>query len=237
MECLRIEEARRAICYPRPEAPLCDALIDELRSIGVECIVPMGRFRKAGIPILGSGWAGNVFAALWNAHLVAIKALKPNSRRKSMLREALLAKIASMYGVAPRVYTFTRRLIVMKLVNGSVLASYKPSDTARALLVLRRLLYKAYILDRLGIDHGELVRPGGQVMVEDDEPYIIDFDSASALRKPRNVTSLAAGLARIPWASRLVKPSSDPSVRTVLREYRRNPTLNNFEAVLDALGL
>ncbi len=236
-ERLSLWDARRAVCYPRPETRYCDRLIEELRNAGVECYVAIGRFRKPGVPLLGSGWAGNVFAAVWRGSIVAVKALRPDSRRRSMLRECLLIGVASMYGIAPKLYKCTLHALIYRLVNGVPLSLYTPSSDWEARLVLRRLLYKAYLLDRLGIDHGELVRPGGQVLIEDSEPWIIDFDSASAARKPRNLTSIAAGISRLPWVRRLVKPSNTPEVRSVLRAYRERPSLELFERVLEAMGL
>ena len=236
-EKLSLRDARRAVCYPRPEGSYCDRLVEELVKAGVEYYIAVGSFRKPGLPLLGSGWAGNVFAAVWRGRLVAVKALRPDSRRRSMLRECLLMGVASAYGVAPRLYSCTPHAVIYRLVDGEPLSLYRPRSGWEARLVLRRLLYKAYLLDRLGIDHGELVRPGGQVLVEDAEPWIIDFDSASARRKPRNLTSIAAGVSRLPWARGLVRPSETPEVRTVLRAYREKPSLTLFEEVLKALGL
>ncbi len=236
-ERLSLREARRAVCYPRPDTPYCDRLLEELEEAGVEYYVALGSYRKPGLPLLGSGWAGNVFAAVWRGVLVAVKALRPDSRRRSMLRECLLSSLAAAYGIAPRVYACTLHSIIYRLVRGPTLSRYKPGSRWEARLVLRRLLYKAYLLDRLGVDHGELVRPGGQVLVEDSEPWIVDFDSASARRKPRNLTSLAAGVSRLPWARSMVMPSNEPRVREALRRYRRSLSLEAFEEVLEAMGL
>ena len=236
-EKLSLWDARRAVCYPRPEDSYCYRLIEELVEAGVEYYLAIGRFSKPGLPLLGSGWAGNVFAALWHGELVAVKALRPDSRRRSVLRECLLMGVASAYGIAPRLFRCTLHALIYRLVEGVTLSTYKPRSSWEGRLILRRLLYKAYLLDRLGIDHGELVRPGGQVLVEESEPWIIDFDSASAKRRPRNLTSLAAGISRLEWAKGLVKPSNTPEVRSLLRAYRENPSLELFERILEAMGL
>ncbi len=233
---VRLREARRAICHPDPRSPLCSRVIEELERLGVEAYLPLGPRRlPGGYRLLGRGWAGNVFAALWRGEVVAVKVTAPDSRRHSMLRECLLASIASAVGVAPRIYACSRYAMVMRLVRGPRLSEYKPGARWEAYLVLRRLLYKAYLLDRLGIDHGELTRPGGQVLVEDAEPYIIDYDSASAARKPRNLTRLVAGLSRIDWVRGVARPSTDPAVREALRSYRAEPSLEKLEEVIRAV--
>ena len=235
-EVLTLREARGAICYPRPSSERCKRVLEELEALGIDGYAPIGSFRKPGLPLLGSGWAGNVFAATAGGMLVAVKVLRPDSRRVTMLRECLLASIAGAYGIGPRVYKCSLHAIVYELLPGPRLSAYRPASRLEARLVIKRLVYKAYLLDKLGIDHGELVRPGGQVLLGcDHDPYIIDYDSASATRKPRNVTSLAAGPQRLPWARQLVRPSSDPALREALRRYRLHPSLENLEAVLSLL--
>ena len=233
---LEPRRAKPAICHPEPESPLCSRILEELEALGVEAYVPVGERRlPGGLRLLGRGWAGNVFAAIWRGELVAVKVTAPDSRRPTILRECLLATLASAAGVAPRVYACSLHAMIMRLVRGPRLSAYQPRARWEAYLVVRRLLYKAYLLDRLGVDHGELTRPGGQVLLEDNEPYIIDYDSASAARRPRNVTRLAAGLSRIEWVRSIARPSSDPAVREALRRYRAEPTLENLEAVIEAM--
>ncbi len=231
-----LAEARVAICRPRPHSRQCDELIEELEEMGVEAYVPMGGYRVGGFKLLGSGWAGNVFAAIWRGVLVAVKALRPDSRRQSMLRECLMASLAAAPGVAPRVYRCGRRAMIYRLVRGTRLSEYH-GEPWRLRLVARRLLYKAYLLDITGVDHGELSRPGGQVLVENDDPYIIDYDSASVKRRPRNVTSVAAGISRLEAFQGVIRPSSDPEVRRALQLYKQRPSLDALEAIMEAMGL
>ncbi len=236
METLPLREAREAVCRPRPDSRHCEEVLAELEKLGVEAYVPLGGFTLSrGLRLLGAGWAGNVFAAIYDGEIVAVKVLRPDSRRRTILRECLLASLAAGLGVAPRVYRCGLRAMIMRLVRGVRLSSYKPPGRVEALLVVRLLLFRAYLLDRVGIDHGELVRPGGQVLVENHDPFIIDYDSASVLRRPRNVTRLAAGLWRVEHLRPYIKPSSEEGVRRALRAYRSNPTLETLEEVIRAL--
>ncbi len=235
IDCIPLGEgdAKNLLCYPRVIEPYCSRLLRALREAGVEEACSYGPHRlPSGYSILGSGWAGNVVALVWRGKLVAGKLLKPGSRRPSMLREALLAVVAGLYGIGPEVYQMSRWFILMRLIDGPRLGEYKASEPWRLWLVLRRLIYKAYLLDRLGIDHGELVRPEGQVLVEKDEPYIIDYDSASIERKPRNLTRLLTGL----WRLGLIK-RSPLELRDLLRSYRYKPSLELLNSILKALHL
>ncbi len=235
MNCIEVSDdsAKELVCYPKPSEPYCTALIGELVSVGVERVCSLGRYRlPSGYSILGSGWAGNVVAMLWRGRLVAVKVRKPGSRRVSMLKEGFLAGIAGAYGIGPEVYMYTRDFIIMRLVQGPRLGEYRPRERWMLRLTLRRLVFKTYLLDRLRIDHGELVRPEGQVLVENGEPLIIDYDSASCRRRPRNLTRLLTGL----WRLRLIKVELS-RLSTVLRVYRLNPNLRLVELITSILGL
>ena len=70
-------------------------------------------------------------------------------------------------------------------------------------LVLNNVLRECYLLDSIGLDHGELSTIDKHVIVGKNKNTIIDFESSSTNRKPSNVTGatqailIGTGLAKI----------------------------------------
>lgn len=240
-EKIELQEAASAICYPDPESRHCKHLLSELREAGITHYISYGRVEiPRGYRLLGRGWAGNVFLAIWHDAIVAVKALHPRSRRGSMLWEATVWTVAAWAHIAPRIYMATRLFILVQPIYGPQLGDFRPRSCGWVRHVLRRLLWKAYRLDKLGIRHGELTRPGGQVLIDlaSSEPFIIDYDSSTLHQSPGNLTQLVGGLRRLEWVRRCTKIGvENPTLRATLRAYKRSPSLPLFEQILALLSL
>jgi predicted Ser/Thr protein kinase len=97
-------------------------------------------------------------------------------------------------------------------------------------------------LDHAGLDHGELSRAPKHIIIDTaDKPHIVDFETASTMRRTSNVTSISqylfmksqlAGILR----RKLGKVDQELLVAT-LRSYKHRPTRQNFEALLKACKL
>lgn len=194
----------------------------ELELLGVKRILVYGSMSVGGLRVLGKGWASVVvLVEAGKAGVVAAKMLHPRSRRLSLLREAAFLTATSWASISPQLYGFARRVILYEYINGVSLESYSPTSTDEKSLILRRLLWKARRLDRLGISHNELARPHRQVLVRGEtcEPYIIDFESATTHEKPSNLTQLIGGLARMKQFSELAELI--PQLKQHLNAYKR----------------
>jgi len=200
LDAMVLSNARSLVCYPNPSSPLCSKIIKELESRGISHVISYGGFKIGGHSILGHGWAGNVFLAVSEKHgLLAVKSLHPKSRRRSMLKEALMWLAASRLHVAPQLFEASRYFIAYKPILGPRLADYRPRTQQEKAYTAARLLTKAHLLDTIGVRHGELSRPHAQVLIDScsSEPYIIDYDSATLHTKPSNLPKIIGGLARI----------------------------------------
>jgi putative serine/threonine protein kinase len=220
---LRLVEAKRAICYPDPDSQYCSKLIDSLKKASVMEFVDYGNALVAGLRILGRGWSSNVFLAVTlDGSIVAVKALRPDSRRKSLLWEGSVWSVASMAGVAPRLQAADRYFVVYTPVLGPVIGEYMPKNSLEWEYVLRLIIDKTYVLDVLGIAHNELARPEQHILLDScskglPEPFIIDYESSTLSAKPRNVSQVIGGLHRVKAFTGCMV---DNYLRNMLREYR-----------------
>lgn len=97
-------------------------------------------------------------------------------------------------GLAPRVYAFTRNVIVMEFIEGISIGRLDlpsmPEEKVRR--VVCSSLAKALRLDTLGVDHGQLSRAYDHIILRNEglDPVFVDFGNASLRRRPRNFASL-----------------------------------------------
>ena len=107
--------------------------------------------------------------------------------------------------------------------------------------VLNNILRECYLLDDAGLDHGELSTIDKHVIIQKNRNTIIDFESSSIDRKTSNVSGAAqaifigTGLAKI--VQKKIKLPSKTKIINLIRQYKKNPTLENFEKITVGLKL
>ena len=107
--------------------------------------------------------------------------------------------------------------------------------------VVNNVLRECYVLDDAGLDHGELSTIDKHVIVNKKRNTIIDFESSSINRKPSNVTGatqaifIGTGLAKI--IQKKIKIPTKKKIIELIRAYKKDPTLENFENLTVGLRL
>lgn len=107
--------------------------------------------------------------------------------------------------------------------------------------VINNILRECYLLDNVGLDHGELSTIDKHVMVGKNKNTIIDFESSSTKRKSSNVSAatqaifIGTGLAKIIRKKTQV-PRRDKIIRLV-RNYKKLRTQESFDDLLGGLKL
>ncbi len=243
-EIIGLEDAEEILCFPRPDPSTCSDRIKKLRKKGVTGIVSYGSLELEGFRVLGKGFSSIVVAAMEKGgRVIALKIRRMDSRRPSLIHEADLLAEASEHRLAPRIYWWDRDFIAMEYLQGAHLEDINSLGLSshETRMLLARLLGKAFVLDLIGIDHGELRRPYRHVIIVGLEPFFIDFESASKTRKPHNLTSLASALliskGRLTsfFRNRLGSIDKD-AVLDALRVYKRCRA-KGYQLLLERLGL
>ncbi len=215
------KEALEAVCYPRV-VESCYKRLYRLQSVGLEKVCVKGPVKIAsGIGVLGKGHASIVSAfqsTRWG--IVAVKSKRIDSRRRTMVKEALRIKEASRAGVAPRVYYYDDDLIVMEYIEGPTLEELMQIQGGLTEWIIFSTLKSARILDIMGILHLEIHRPWKNIMYNASQAshaYIIDYDSTS--RDCGNVVKVLSGLSRYSW--KLVRMTSNLAIRRMFSAYKK----------------
>jgi putative serine/threonine protein kinase len=141
----------------------------------------------------------------------------------------------------------TADILAMELVEGLSLPLWLDSlkgrgRRARVRSVVKPLLEQCLRMDAYGLDHGELSRAHKNVIIsKDDIPRILDFESASLMRRPSNFTSLAqylfigGGIAK--KVVRVLGPVDRDELLKCLRNYKTGGWKDAFEATVKVLRL
>jgi putative serine/threonine protein kinase len=236
------ERFRKILCYPNPQPAELAARLNELEHLGIEALELRGSTLLDGFPLLGKGTVGMILVGLMGNRRVAVKIRRTDARRGDMSHEARMLAEANGVGVGPQLIGTTSNIIVMQLINGSPLAKWISAKRRTKTLVrsvLERVLVQARRLDEIGLDHGELSRAPKNVMIgRSGKPWIVDFESASMQRKPKNVTSIVQYFLfgqishRVQWFR-----GDRRSLLKALRAYKQDGSAQNWSVVSRALRL
>ncbi|MDQ3885299.1 MAG: serine/threonine protein kinase [Thermoproteota archaeon] len=230
------------ILYPRFSESEYEKRIAELKSLGITSIILDGRTIVNGIRVAGKGCVGLVVKAKSGSKVYALKIRRTDADRKTMDNEARLHIIANSAGVGPSLEGHTKNIIAMEFITGQNIIDWLDdnSEKARIRSVARAILEQCFSLDRASIDHGELSRLARHVIVS-NRPYIVDFESASTIRKTCNVTAATQaiflhGIIASKVKERLGKTNREKVIQA-LRRYKNSQKRENFEVLLDSLSI
>lgn len=237
---------RNLVAYPDPAADAVEARIRQLGELGITGLEFNGSLRVGKLSVLGKGVVGLVFSGIAERTRVAVKIRRVDSRRNSMKHEAEMIKAANNAGVGPRFLGVSQDVLEMQYVEGKPLPLWISTLRGRGTRTRIRSTFKKLFdqcvrLDSYGIDHGELSRAHKNVLVGlDDQPWILDFESASLMRRVNNFTSIAQYLfLSNRFAKRVIRilgPVDTQELVNYLRLYKSGKTNDAYQSVLNLLG-
>ena len=96
-------------------------------------------------------------------------------------------------GVGPKFIAVSTNFLLSQLIDGDLLEDWLETHRDKELIrkVLVDILEQCWRLDEAGLDHGEISKAPKHLLVDkDNKPFIVDFETASVMRKVINVTSV-----------------------------------------------
>lgn len=179
------------------------------------------------VRILGKGTNGVVvFCRSKYGDLYACKIRRGDAQRPHLLDEARYLLAANEVGVGPRLYAYTRDVLVMEYIEGTPIERWwREASPQKRRDLAADLLRQARALDKIGLSHGELSRPGEHVLVsKGGKAVILDFESAR-FGKARNVTQVA----------NMFRSLGLPLPLELLKRYSERQDDESFNEVLSSL--
>ncbi|HLE74777.1 MAG TPA: RIO1 family regulatory kinase/ATPase [Candidatus Bathyarchaeia archaeon] len=240
IENLKEEPYASVLCYPRVSETELQNRLGELQKLGVKAVEFAGKTSAFNLPVLGKGYVGVVIIAHLDGQRAALKVRRVDADRLGLQHEAQMLAKANSVNVGPKLMSVSTNFLLMQFIGGGLLPAWlethKEKEHVRS--VLSEVLEQCWRLDAIGLDHGELSHaPKHLIVAKDEQPFIVDFETASVNRKPANVTSIcqflftSSGAVTRMVAETLGEKSAEEIV-SVLRIYKNHRTRENFDQVL-----
>ncbi len=163
------------------------------------------------VRLLAQGRRGMVYSALKKEGMkeggrereVAIKVANPRSGAINRIEnEAKWLETLNKKGIGPKLSGFhpaegdAPACLVMQFICGRpVLGFLAEADAAGIRGVLGAVLKQLLVLDRLGVNKGELHWPVKHIIVQRGKPVLLDFERCRRTQRPKNVTQFLQFLA------------------------------------------
>ena len=242
LEQLREEPYASVLCYPKPTQDELESRIFELQSHNVSAVEFWGKASAFGVPapILGKGYVGLVVIAHLQGRRIALKIRRSDADRIDLFHEAQMLKKANTINVGPKFVGVSKNFLLMQLIDGDLLPAWLQAHKEKLLVqkVLCEVLENCYRLDEIGLDHGELSKAPKHVIIDQLQvPFLVDFETASDMRKPANLSAMchflfaSAGEVGRTVAEILGERQKEKLVNS-LQQYKKNRTRESFELVL-----
>jgi len=234
------------LTYPRISLRAAKGRVRQLRQLGVESLTFEGRAKIGRLGLLGIGTVGVVVKCVSGRKEYALKIRRTDANRPSLAEEYKLTSFANRLGVGAPLQGHTKDFLMMKYLDYVEFADWVKhlhgeGTARRARDMVHEILNQCRKLDIMGLDHGQLSNLRKHVVIAEDRPWIIDFESASMSRRPSNVTSAAQYLlvgGRIsPLVRRLLGLRDTAPVLALLREYKHGLDDFNYSRLLELLKL
>jgi putative serine/threonine protein kinase len=237
------EEHATMLGYPRLTRAELKERLTQLEKLGIRALEFTGEKKVSGISVMGKGCVGIVVIARVDDERAALKIRRSDADRSGMKHEAKMLRKANSVSVGPKLLGATRDFVLMQLVRGSLLPKWleKHHSAVRVRRVLRDILEQCWLLDTVGLDHGELSHAPKHIIIDGkNKVFIVDFETASANRKPANITSVCQYLfisGALCKALEKIHRVDREALVAALRIYKRCKNRKNFETVLKECGL
>ena len=235
---------KKILAFPKVREFVVERRMIELKKLGVTHVSFTGPLQIEKCRILGKGYVGMVVLAKKNGNVIALKIRRTDSPRINMINEAKLLKTANKVDVGPKFIKNSKNFLIMEYIEGEKIIDWakKTRCSSKGIWsVLNNILRECFLLDNIGLDHGELSTINKHVIVGKNRNTIIDFESSSTNRKPSNVTGatqaifIGTGLAKI--IQKKIRLPTRTKIINLIRQYKKNPTLENFEKIMVGLKL
>ncbi len=198
-----------------------------LKSLGFEEIRPYAK-----------GTTSLILSARIYEKNVIIKLQRPDSPRRNFAREAKIVRTIEPFGITPPLVAYGvfegLEYLIREFAEGEIIF-YADLEKRH----LFEIVEKTALLDRLGLDHGQI--QGGKHIVVGERVYLIDFEKAN-WRKPKNLTSaVAMVLLNDNYISRRVREKFGidgeflDEMRNEVRDYKRTGRVSGLLRLLSAL--
>ncbi len=201
--------------YPLGRREVVEERLESLKKVGITLV-----------SLIAKGYRGVVFKGKTSdGNLVAVKFKRSDVNKDVIKKELQFLEFLDAFGKkvgflnpAPKVYTFDRDFIVLELIEGKPILELQEKRLKEALL---SAVDACYFLDLAKVQHNEI--KGGKHLIFDGRRIrIIDFESASFSKNPRNLFQFV-GYYLV--GKKLLPNVSSQKLLALLKDYKESPEI------------
>ncbi len=246
-EFIAIQEAQGTevgnfLCWPVFDETVFNRRVKQLDQLGVEAVALGGPHMVNNKLILGKGHAGIVLRAMFDGREVALKCRRTDAPREKMVQEARILSKANEVCVGPRLYGEAKDFLVLEELVGPYLGDWVRDnlrDFVRVKENIAAIIDIAYRLDMERINHGELVTIRRHFIVTEKGPRVIDFESGSLGRTPKNLTCVVHSVFMHTKFAKMLETTYQMPDRgdiiASLRNYKKSPSVDTYNKLLGVI--
>jgi len=242
----------KLIYYPDGDLNICLDRLKKLEDIGITALILEGDVFVDKYYVLGKGTNSIVIKVFHSNEMKVIKLLRSDASRNTLENEASILKYINSseedrkFHLVPKIYDYHDWYLLLEYIDGIPISDYLSYELYELNLndvksLIYKLLLKCHLLDLLHVDHGELSNPYRHILIAEPlDPVIIDFESASRVRKVKNLTSILQFLLISSTASGYIRELLNINLEPIfpiLKRYKRNPSHELFTEIIKLLGL
>ncbi len=171
--------------------------------------------------------------------VVAIKTRLADSKAEnSILNEINCLKRVNSIGIGPKLLLYGPNYFVSTFVEGEFILEWISNHTKMEVLdILQKVINQCYQLDQLEITKEEMHHPLKHIIIEHNQPVLIDFERAHLARKPKNVTQCIEFIIRLSSELKSKRIKLDEQrLRFLAQNYKKSPSKKIIESLAQTLN-
>lgn len=192
------------------------------------------------VKYITKGHRGLLFLGICKGIKVVIKAKNPQSRAVGRIEnEIRCLRLLNKNKIGPKLLFAANDYFAYEYISGSFIAEFmQKSNESSIKRIIKNIFYQLRILDKLGINKGEMHHPLKHVIVSKNEAHLIDFERAHYSQNPKNVSQFCQFLMHSAVFELLKSKSiliDKPKLINLARIYKNNQNEQNFIKIIELI--
>ena len=186
------------------------------------------------------GKRGFIFIGNYKNKKIAIKTKNPES--EAILRinnEIKFLKILNKKDIGPKLLFSDKDYIIYKFVEGNFIIDYlKNNKKENIKKIIRKILEQMFTMDKLNINKEEMSHPLKHIIINKNNPVLIDFERTHHTIKPGNVTQFCDFLISKNVSAILERNNISINKKKVInaaKKYKKEQNSGNFNKILKTI--
>ncbi|MBL7055729.1 methyltransferase [Candidatus Woesearchaeota archaeon] len=189
------------------------------------------------IEYFSKGKRGFIYTGTLKNEKVAIKVKNPKSDAISRVENEInFLKKLNKKNIGPKIIFNGEEFFAYKFIEGISFQEFLGKNNKKSIItVIKKMLEQLFILDKLKINKEEMSHPHKHILIEKNNPILIDFERSRYTINPANITQFCDYLTSKSIADTLDSKNIKINKKTLIdkaKSYKREQNNKHFEEIL-----